>query len=108
MSDLAKKQTIEISEKAMRYLTSSEDGLAHDIKSSLDALEIELDRFPLFSMNSPLMYQFVRFADAASGGDFESIARPIRTRSDKEVLNVLRNRNALLREIEKQFKAHYC
>lgn len=108
MADLAKKLTMDIADKSVKYMTSVAPDLAYDIKSTMDALEIELDRFPHFFKQSPLMFRFNRFAEAVTGDDFESATRPMRTRQDKDVLTVSRTRNELLTEIERQFKVHYC
>lgn len=107
MADNAKKSTIEISLQTVKFLTSK-TVLDLELKSSLELLEIELERFPLFSTGSSLMVCFTTFAEAITGGDFESIERTIKRPDSAEVSAVFRTRNELLAEIERQFKVHYC
>jgi hypothetical protein len=108
LADASKKMTSEIKLSAITYLTSKKDELAPDIKSSLELLEIELERFPEFSVGSRLMDKYSQFAESITGGDFESKTRTTKSLESKEVLYVNRSRNELLSEIEKQFKLHFC
>lgn len=107
MTDNAKKSAIEISSLAIKYLTT-EGTRGLELKSSLELLEIELERFPLFSIGASLMDSFTAFANAVTGGDFESKDRTIKSQDSIEVSAVFRTRNELLAEIERQFKTHYC
>lgn len=107
MADNAKKSTIEISSSAIKYLTTV-DATGLELKSSLELLEIELERFPQFSIDSPLMNSFTSFAETITGGDFESKSRTVRTTDSPQINAVFRSRNELLAEIEQQFKQHYC
>ncbi len=107
MTDNAKKSAIEISSLAVKYLTA-EGTRGLELKSSLELLEIELERFPLFSRGASLMDSFTAFADAVTGGDFESKNRAMKSLDSVEVSAVFRTRNELLAEMERQFKVHYC
>jgi hypothetical protein len=107
MADAAKKTAIEVSSKAVDFFTSADaSGLA--LKSSLELLEIELERFPLFSAGSKLLVCFTAFAEVITGDDFESRDRSVKEPTSPEINAVFRTRNELLAEIERQFKVHFC
>ncbi len=107
MADNAKKSAIEIATQSVKFLTiEGVSGL--EIKSHLELLEIELERFPQFSNRSSLMKSFTAFADAVTGGDFEAANRSVKLPESTEVGAVFLTRNQLLAEIERQFKIHYC
>lgn len=108
MADNAKKSAIDISLKTVSFLTSQSADGGVELKSSLELLEIELERFPLFSTGSTLMTCFTEFAEAGTGGDFESNVRTRKEPNSSEVSAVYQTRNSLLAEIERQFKVHFC
>ncbi len=107
MADNAKMSTIELTTQSVKFLTSDVVS-SLEIKSLLELLEIELERFPRFSDGSSLMKSFTTYADAVTGGDFESAGRTVKLPGSVEVSAVYRTRNELLAEIERQFKVHYC
>lgn len=107
MADAAKKLTIELKLNAVTYLTSTKNELASEIKSSLELLEIELERFPDFSNGSRLMDKYNQFVESITCDDFESQTRTLKPLGSKELLFVNRSRNELLSEIEKQFKLQF-
>ena len=105
--DAAKKLVQEIAKNAVAYHCDGKDDVAFDIKASLEALEIELERTPHFFKVSPLMYKFVKFSEAVTGGQFESASREKLPVTAPLILDILRSRNVLLSELERQFKVHY-
>lgn len=105
--DSTKKAVVELAKMAVAYQVQANADLAHDIKAGLEALEIELERTPHFAKWSPLMERYIAFADAATGGDFETTERKQRTLTAPEVAEVQRTRNALLAELERQFRGEY-
>ena len=108
MLDEVKRQVTQTGTDVLAYLGDPESGLATTIKSTLDTVEIELSRMPNFSIRgAPLLGRLVDFQDASTGGDFETKGRPVRGPDSPEVTSVVRTRNALLAEIERQFRAYY-
>ena len=105
--DSTKKATVEVARLAVAYYCDAEAEAAHEIKWSLQALEIELERLPGFDQRSRLLKKFVEFSEAATGGDFESADRPKRTRAAPEIASIQRTRNLLIAELELQFKKQY-
>lgn len=106
-ADCAKKLTMEAAALGVAYLKGDRaDSFA--VKLIMEALEVELARFPLFNQGSRLMGRYVDFDTAITGGDFESPAQPTFTASSPEIRKVGNARNQLLSEIEAQFKLHYC
>lgn len=106
--DSAKKIAVEVSRQAVDYYCEADKGsLSYDIKAALEALEIELERTPHFLPVSPLMYAFLQFSEAITGGSFEKADRQPVERSSSTVSQILATRNALLSELERQFRVHY-
>lgn len=108
--DAIKKYALEISAKGRRYLTTRDSEIALEIKSDLDLLEVELSRIPYFGIgsNSTLMKIFISFSDALTGDDFEQKDAPLLSPTDERVQTIIRFRNQLMQEIEKQFKMQFC
>ena len=106
--DGAKKLVSQVAEDSLAYLCHGEANLAVRITSTLETLEVELQRVPSFTIPaSRLMAALVAFQDATTGGDFET-AHPVkRTLQSAEVAAVLRTRNALHAELERQYKEEY-
>jgi hypothetical protein len=109
MSDLAKIATKKISSLSEKYLTTvqEDEQLSLEIKSELELLEVELERFPDFSKESPLMTKFSAFADSITGGEFEAKNRRADAQDADSVRKVRRSRTDLLSEIENQFSKHF-
>lgn len=105
--DATKKAIIEVSRLAVDYYCGIGAEAAHEIKWSLQALEIELERLPGFDQRSSLLKRFVEFSEAATGGDFESADRPKRTRAAPEIAAIQHTRNLLIAELEVHFKKRY-
>ena len=80
---------------------------ALEITSGLTALEVNLERFPNFKPNTPLMDAFVAFSEALTGGDFQSAARVARPPNDQAIGAILRTRNAMFASLEQKFRALY-
>lgn len=108
MADEAKTSVVNTCTAAIAYFSDSNETGAAELKSSLELLEIELERFPLFKDGSTLMVKFLNFNQAIMGGDFESLTREIKGLDSAEVKSLRRSRNALLAEIERQFRIHFC
>lgn len=108
LSDGAKKLTVELSTLSLEYWMSDTEEHASEIKSQIELLEIELERFPLFTKGGHLMTSFLKFSDAVTGGSFESNQRQKSAVNAPEVLAVRRARNALLSQIEAEFRLHFC
>lgn len=108
MADNSKRLTVEVTKLAIQYFCSRDEHLASDIKSELQVLEIEFERFPLFKRGSTLMTRFVEFSDLVTGGNFESQSRVVLSSHSSELAGIRRARNALMGEIEHQFTVHYC
>jgi ethanolamine utilization microcompartment shell protein EutL len=106
--DLSKKMILTIGDDALKYLCGGPNDIAVLIKSNLDALEVELSRMPHFRVRgAPLMGRLIDFQDAITGGDFETADRSAKSTTSAEVAQVLRTRNALLAETERQFRAFF-
>lgn len=108
--DAAKKCALEISHIGKQYLCTREEELTFKIKSELDLLEIELSRIPFFGIgeNSSLMKKFIDFSEALTGLDFEQKDAPPLKPTDTRVQSIIRTRNLLLHEVERQFKLQFC
>lgn len=108
--DSIKKYTLEIAAKGRIYLDSRESDLAFDIKSDLDLLEVELSRIPYFGIgeNSTLMRKFIAFSEAITGDDFEQKEYQNLQANDPRLHAIVRYRNQLMQEAEKQFKMQFC
>lgn len=108
--DAGKKYALEISSKGRKYFSERSSDLAFEIKSELDLLEVELSRIPFFGVgaNSKLMQKFVSFSDALTGDDFEQKNAPKLLSTDPKVQALIRSRNELMQEIERQFKLQFC
>lgn len=106
--DAAKARAMQIAGDSLKYLCEGQTDLAIQIKSSFEALEVELTRLPNFSSKaSPLLKTLIDFQDAVTGGDFETASPARRTSQSPEVAAVLRTRNAFHAELERQFRVHY-
>ena len=106
--DQVKSRANLIAEQSLQYQCEDKSELAVLIKSSIDALEIDLSRMPNFAVkNAPLITALIDFQDAVTGGDFETAGRIKRSAASDEIATVLRTRNRLLSEIERQFRAYY-
>ena len=106
--DEARKLIKEVANDSLKYFCEGKDELAVPIKSGLEALEVDLDRLPNFRVkDAPLMGRLVEFQDAVTGGDFEAKDRKRHPLDSAEVSAILRTRNALLAELERQFKAYF-
>lgn len=108
--DACKKYSLEITTKGRKYLCSRDSELAFEIKSELDLLEVELGRIPFFGIgkNSSLMKSFIKFSDAITGGDFEEKNALNLDPMDDRIQIIVRFRNQLMQEIERQFKLQFC
>lgn len=108
LSDRAKALTASIAKDAMAFHCEGKTDLTAQIKWDLDALELELTLFPNYSVrDGPLLSCYVAFADAVMGGDFEAAEPSKVDRNAPIVLAILRTRNALIGEIEHQFRAYF-
>ena len=83
--------------------------ISFEIKSELELLEIELGRIPFFGVgqNSTLMKCFISFSDALTDEDFEQKDAPKLASTDPKIQRIMRKRNSLLREVERQFKLQF-
>lgn len=54
------------------------------------------------------MQKFVSFSDALTGDDFEQKDAPKLLSTDPKVQALIRSRNELMQEIERQFKLQFC
>jgi hypothetical protein len=108
LSDRAKAATLDIARVALRYHCEGAFELTSQIKWDLDALELELSLFPNYgTRGGPLISRYVAFVDAVTGGHFESANYQSLPRDAPEVAAILRTRNYLLTEIERQFRAYF-
>lgn len=107
--DSAKKLAIETSGKARTYMCTNArcEDVEAEIKLLLDQLEIELTRLPGYASDGELVDAMGRFANAATGADFESAERRARTPSDPEPQELAAARNELLRRLEAPFARRY-
>ena len=108
--DAGKKYALEIASKGKKYLCNRDSEVAFDIKSELDLLEVELGRIPYFGIgpNSTLMNKFIGFSESITGGDFEQKGAKNLLPTDERIQAIVRHRNQLMQEIEKQFKLQFC
>lgn len=106
--DLAKKQILEISANAQKYIQEKDSKLAPDIKWAMEALEIELCRIPDFGRGSHVLICFVKFVDACTGGEFEQAHRAARPPDSPQAQAVVETRNRLIEAIEKWFSDRYA
>lgn len=106
--DESRKRIAEITTASLSYEMEGKAELTTTIKSSLDLLEVDLRRMPHMQFKgSPLLRALVDFQDAVTGGDFESADHPKRTFVSPEVQAILRTRNALIAELERQFAVFF-
>jgi len=107
--DAAKKSIVELAAKAVSYHVDGKVDTAYEIKAGIEALEVECERLPgaSFLRNSPLMLCLVAFADAMTGGDFESQSPQKKSPTSPEVAVILRTRTAMISELERVFRVHY-
>lgn len=72
--DSARRQLVELTAKARQYLAEDRrsDEVEADIKALLGLLEVDLERVPGYKDDTELVRAVARFADAATGGGFES------------------------------------
>lgn len=107
--DSIKEYVLQASIKGREYYSTRTEELAFDTKSELELLEIELSRIPYFGVgeNSTLMSRYVDFSNALTDGDFEQKDAPKYTATDKKMQRIIRVRNVLLREVERQFKLQF-
>lgn len=105
--DLAKKQVMDVSANAQKYLQDKNSNMAPDIKWAIDALEIELCRIPDYGKASEVLMCFVKFVDACTGGEFEQVHRRELTPDSTQALAVTEARNRLLEALEKWFSGRY-
>lgn len=108
--DAGKKYALEITIKGRKYLCARDAELAFEIKSELDLLELELSRIPYFGIgdNSSLMNKFILFSESLTGEDFEQKDASNLLPTDDRIQSIVRHRNQLMQEIEKQFKMQFC
>ena len=105
--DSAKVEARTIAKLSLDDMIAGAGKNALEITSGLTALEVNLERFPNFNDNTPLMQAFVSFEDALTGGDFQSATRVARDPNHPDIAKVLRCRNALFVELERKFKGLY-
>lgn len=112
-ADASKKLAMEVCTLAVKYYIGDRaDPFA--LKSTIEVLEIELGRFPMFNTapgrreGSRLMGCFIDFDHAITGGKFESTDQPVFVLSSPEVRAIVSSRNRLLLEVENQFRLHFC
>ena len=108
MADNSKRLTLQVTELSIKYFCSNQEDLASNVKSEIEILEIELERFPLFKQGSTLMVKFIDLSETLTDGDFESQSRVVLSPHSPEIGAIRIARNALLGEIERQFSVHYC
>ncbi len=84
--------------------------MAFDIKSELDLLETELGRIPYFGIgdNSSLMKAYIKFSESITADDFEERDAKKLSANDEKIQKIVRSRNELMQEIERQFKMQFC
>jgi hypothetical protein len=115
--DKAKAECIAIAATAVKYYrkidpadpTKNADG-ANELKSSLQALEIELERMKNFRINggvSPLMNAYINFSESITNDIFESHSRTELKADADELKAIRRTRNHLIAELERQFRARF-
>lgn len=108
LTDRAKAAAVLIAKDALTLHCDGKTELTSQIKWDLDALELDLMLMPNYdTRGGPLLGRYVDFVDAVTGGDFESAAPRKLARDAPEVAAVLRARNFLLSEIERQFRAYF-
>ena len=107
--DAIKKYILEITVKGKKYYLERDGEISFEIKSELELLEIELGRIPFFGIgqNSTLMKCFISFSDALTDEDFEQKDAPKLASTDPKIQRIMRKRNSLLREVERQFKLQF-
>lgn len=107
--DGAKKLVTEVSKTALEYMCAADrnEGAEADIKLTLDQVEIELGRLPRYESEGVLVTAMAQFADAATGGDFESHTKTAATRGDPGPQRLVLARNELLSKLEDLFSERY-
>lgn len=108
--DACKKYALDITLKGKEYYLSRDQELAFDIKSELDLLETELGRIPYFGIgdNSSLMKAYIKFSESITADDFEERDAKKLSANDEKIQKIVRSRNELMQEIERQFKMQFC
>lgn len=77
------------------------------IKAELEQLDLEIACFPLYNGQSPLALAVVGLMDAITDGDFETKSMTPAEPNDPRITNIRVARNCVLREVERQFRAHF-
>ncbi|MCX8490846.1 MAG: hypothetical protein ORN54_07245 [Cyclobacteriaceae bacterium] len=107
-ADKSKDLLREVSINGFEYWQGNPDVPAWKITSLLGELEVELCRFPDGkNLQTTLLNILTDLTDAITGGQFESKNRPVRTPKDKEMREIAKCRENLLRAIESKYKEHY-
>ncbi|MEH3087689.1 MAG: hypothetical protein PGN26_14410 [Xylophilus ampelinus] len=106
-ADAVKKTIIEVAEKGVMYWTNSKEDESYKLTSTLDQIEVELQRFPIFKQGGYLASAFIAFGDAITDGNFESASRTAVLIDDQRIRRIYLKRNELMRTIEQQFIVHY-
>lgn len=107
-ADRAKRLIAEVAISSLDHMKAPSSEKAAMIKLMLEEAELELEVFPHFAVkDNPLMKRLIQFQDAVTGGDFESASSSPKDGASPEAVHVRVTRNALLSEIEHQFRASF-
>lgn len=106
-ADRCKDLATSVCELGTKYWLGQPDAEAWHIKAQLDQLDVEIDCFPLYGGQSPLCDAVIKLIDAITDGDFETLSLKPHQPTDPRIANIRVARNRTLREIERQFKAHF-
>ncbi len=107
--DAIKRRVVDVSSTAETYMcgASRDQAAEAEVKAGLDEIEIELGRLPFYRKRPELVTAMARFADACTGGDFESARWSSRLRSSVEAQEILRTRNWLVGVLEERLKLDF-
>jgi len=105
--DDAKAAVIDVAAKAVLYHTEAKKELSVEILAAIDALEIECERLPNWVKGCPLMGCHAAFANAMTGGDFDSAEVEKKAANSPQVISIVRTRTEMLSELERIFRVHY-
>lgn len=109
IADAAKKLTVSCADEAIGYHCTKgrDESTEGQIKSQLELIEIELARIPEYREDKELVRAMAAFADACTGGEFESSSKGQLSRSDPLLVRISSERNFLLVRIEESFSRRF-
>ncbi len=104
--DAVKKRVVDTAAQSIGCMCGkSRDAAAEsEVKAALDELEIEMSRLPFYASRKEMVKAMADFADACTGGDFESVRWVTRLSTSREAQAIILSRNWLLQNLEERLR----